>query len=77
VQNLGASSGFGPHAVYFASKVTGVDHHQMLVREIGPASEWERGFAFAHESSGNKIIGQYDRQLPVRRISWTTTRPTS
>ena len=57
VANLGAASGFGPHGVYFSSKVTGSIITNCAFANIGPASEWGAGIRIAHESSGNKVIG--------------------
>jgi hypothetical protein len=56
VQNLGATSGFAPHAIYFATNVTDSTISNSTFSNIGLGSQWGAGIRLGQASSRNQIL---------------------
>ncbi|HEX8522380.1 MAG TPA: right-handed parallel beta-helix repeat-containing protein [Tepidisphaeraceae bacterium] len=57
VKNLGATTGFGPHGVYFVQGVTDSVISGNSFNNIGTSNEWGAGIRVGQGSSRNQILG--------------------
>jgi parallel beta-helix repeat protein len=56
VQNLGATSGFAPHGIYFSTNVTDSTISNSAFANIGTGSQWGAGIRLGQGSSRNQIL---------------------
>jgi hypothetical protein len=56
LSNFSSASGFGPHAIYFASSVTDSTIANNTIKNIGTASEWGAGIRVGQGSSRNQVL---------------------